>query len=100
MGEEGLLAHVLHGDRFGNLTLDAAPEQLAQIATGLGSAVTVQHGERVHLARRAAAFADVRTGELLIYEDAQGMVALAVNRGSAEELLGARRDDQLVVRPA
>jgi S-adenosylmethionine hydrolase len=37
----------------------------------------------------------VPAGELLLYEDAQRMLALAVNRGSAEQLLGAVRDDEL-----
>jgi S-adenosylmethionine hydrolase len=41
----------------------------------------------------------VAAGELVIYEDAQRMIALAVNLGSAAELLGAARDDELTVRP-
>jgi S-adenosylmethionine hydrolase len=55
----------------------------------------VRHGGRAHSARRAGAFADVPAGELLLYEDAQRMLALAVNRGSAEQLLGAVCDDEL-----
>ena len=50
--------------------------------------------------RYGSTFADVPAGELLLYEDAQRMLALAVNRRSAEELLGAERGDELVVRPA
>lgn len=96
----GLLAHVLHGDRFGNLILDASPEQLAQLGARDGSAFTVEHAGRVHAARLAGAFADVPAGELLVYEDAQHMVALAVNQGSAAKLLGAGRDDELLVRAA
>ena len=48
----------------------------------------------------AVAVCDVAAGELLLYEDAQHMVALAVNQGSAARLLGAARDDELVVRAA
>jgi len=47
-----------------------------------------------------ATFADVTPGELLIYEDAQRMVSLAVNRGSAAQLLGADQDDELLILPA
>jgi S-adenosylmethionine hydrolase len=42
----------------------------------------------------------VPEGELLVYEDSHGNLALAVNRGSAAELLGAERGDELLVRPA
>jgi hypothetical protein len=95
-----LHAHVLHGDRFGNLTLDASPAQLAQLGAQEGGALAVEHAGRVHAARCAATFADVPAGQLLVYEDARRMVALAVNLGSAAEQLGARRDDALVVRRA
>jgi S-adenosylmethionine hydrolase len=90
-----LLAHVLRSDRFGNLVLDATLEQLERVGARPGGAVAVRHGARAHSARRADAFADVPAGELLLYEDAQRMLALAVNRGSAEQLLGAVRDDEL-----
>jgi S-adenosyl-L-methionine hydrolase (adenosine-forming) len=95
-----LLAHVLMSDRFGNLILDASPEQLAALGAREGGALAVAHAGRVHAAQRAGTFADVPAGELLVYEDAQHMVALAVNQGSAAELLGARRDDELLVRAA
>jgi S-adenosyl-L-methionine hydrolase (adenosine-forming) len=93
-----LAAHVLHSDRFGNLILDAAPAQLHELAAGPDRRLVVVHRGATHAAARARAFADVQAGELLLYEDAQGMVALAVNGGSAERLLGARRDDELTVR--
>jgi S-adenosylmethionine hydrolase len=95
-----LHAHVLMSDRFGNLVLDALPGQVAQLGASDGSMLAVCHAGRAHTARLAGAFADVPAGELLVYEDAQHMVALAVNLGSAAELLGAQRDDELVVRRA
>jgi S-adenosyl-L-methionine hydrolase (adenosine-forming) len=95
-----LHAHVLHRDRFGNLTIDASPAQLAELGAQDGSALAVEHCGRVHTALRAGTFADVPAGQLLIYEDARRLVALAVNLGSAAEQLGARVDDALVVRRA
>ena len=50
----------------------------------------VRAGKR-HRARYASTFADVAAGEMLLYEDAERMAALAVNRGSAAAALGARR---------
>jgi S-adenosyl-L-methionine hydrolase (adenosine-forming) len=96
--EGELRAHVLHSDRFGNLVLDASPAQLVALHAGTGEEIVVVHRGVATPGRRAWTFADVAAGELLLYEDAQGMVALAVNCGSARELLGAARDDELVVR--
>jgi S-adenosylmethionine hydrolase len=96
----GLTAHVLRHDTFGNLILDAAEEHLQALGAELGDDLVVRHTGGVHTARYAATFAEVAPGELLIYEDAQQMVAIAVNRGSAAERLGVRPDDDLLVRPA
>jgi S-adenosylmethionine hydrolase len=95
-----LTAHVLRSDTFGNLILNASNEQLLAIGAGIGDALGVSHTGTRHTASYAATFADVTPGELLIYEDAQQMVSLAVNRGSAAKLLGADQDDELVIRPA
>ena len=94
----GLAAHVLRCDHFGNLILDASLEQIAAAGAQPGDALTVEHAGRIHEAHYGATFADVRAGELVIYEDAQRMIALALNHGSAAELLGAARDDELMVR--
>ena len=99
LGDGVLRPHVLRWDNFGNLILDADAEQLAALGVGLGETMTVSHAGRNHTARYGSTFADVPAGELLAYEDAQRMLALAVNRGSAAELLGAERGDELVVRP-
>lgn len=98
--EGELRAHVLHCDRFGNLILDASPAQLDELGAPHGGAAVVLHRDIAFALRRAHTYADVAHGELLLYEDAQGMVALAVNCGSAQALLGAQRDDELVVRTA
>jgi S-adenosyl-L-methionine hydrolase (adenosine-forming) len=100
VGEGLLTVHVLRCDTFGNLILDAADEHLAALGVQFGDALVVRHGAAVHTARYAGTFAEVAPGELLIYEDSQRTVALAVNRGSAAELLGANPDDELLVRPA
>jgi S-adenosylmethionine hydrolase len=95
-----LAAHVLHCDVFGNVILDASAEQLEALPARPGDLLTVGHAGTTHAARYALAFADVPAGELLAYEDSRGSVALAVNRGSAAELLAAGRGDELLVRRA
>ncbi len=95
-----LVAHVLRRDTFGNLILNATNEQLLELGAELGESLVVSHRGTPHRAAHAATFADVTPGELLIYEDAQQMVSVAVNRGSAAKLLGAEQDDELVIRLA
>lgn len=95
-----LTVHVLRSDTFGNLILDATNEQLLALGTMPGDTLTLSHAGAVRKVRYAATFAEVTPGELLIYEDATRMVALAVNRGSAAEMLGAGADDELTVHLA
>jgi S-adenosylmethionine hydrolase len=86
-----LTAHVLAIDSYGNVSLDAEPAEL----TG---AVLVTLAGREHRGTAALTFSDVGDGELLVYEDSRGALALAVNRGSAAALLGVFPGDQLTVR--
>jgi S-adenosylmethionine hydrolase len=98
--EGALAAHVLRSDHFGNLMLDASHALLSAAGVRLGETVMVEVQGQVHPGRYASTFADVAAGELLLYENAQRMAAVAVNRGSAAEQLRAGRDDEIILRPA
>ncbi|HMD56276.1 MAG TPA: SAM-dependent chlorinase/fluorinase [Solirubrobacteraceae bacterium] len=93
-----LVAHMLRSDHFGNVILDATPEQLDEVAIEPGEVVSVEVAGRVYAGRYASTFADVPPGELLLYKDALEMAALAVNRGSASTHLKVRRDEELWIR--
>jgi S-adenosyl-L-methionine hydrolase (adenosine-forming) len=97
MRSDGLELHVLHHDTFGNLILDGQIDELAQLAVAVGDEVEIRASGIVHQATVARAFADVNLGGLLLYQDGLGMLALAVNRGSAAELLGVGRHDELLL---
>jgi len=90
-----VVAHALHADGFGNVTLDAEHGDLAGSALRLGRALTV-NGRR---ATYATTFADVPEGELLLYEDGYRVLSLAVNRGSAAAALGLGPDDEVRIAP-
>ena len=96
----GLVAHVLRNDRFGNLILDATPAELGVMTGAHGADVELVAGATAHRAHTAGAFADVARGELLVYEDANGAVAIAANGGSAAELLHVNAGAEILVRPA
>jgi S-adenosylmethionine hydrolase len=94
--EDGeLFAHAVGFDRFGNVMLDVEHAELTDSGFKLGHGVDVNGRHGVY----ATTFADVPAGELILYEDAYRTLALAVNRGSARELLRVGRDDELRIRP-
>jgi S-adenosyl-L-methionine hydrolase (adenosine-forming) len=96
----GLVAHVRYIDRFGNVQLDAGHEDLAESGLKLGHRVQLDLGPRgTHRAQFARTFADVGSGELLVYEDAHRRLAVAVSHGDAAARLGLAPDDELRVGP-
>jgi S-adenosylmethionine hydrolase len=98
--DRALVAHVQYVDQFGNLQLDADANDIAWV-TGAGLvAVASSAWDRPPLAlSHGTTFADVSTGELVLYEDAHRRPAIAVNRGSAAERLGLGVGDELQIAP-
>jgi S-adenosyl-L-methionine hydrolase (adenosine-forming) len=100
VADGALVARVIATDAFGNLSLDAEHRDLAGTPLRLGIPITVQAEGRRASGVFARTFADVRRGGLLLYEDATGALALAVNGGDAGALLGLRRGDEVRVEAA
>jgi len=86
--DSGLVAHALYADGFGNLGLDATCADLEGTGVTLGRQVRLGIGGHRVAAVYVRTFADVEPGELLLYEDASGQLALAVNGGEAVAELG------------
>jgi S-adenosylmethionine hydrolase len=97
--EDGaVVAHALVIDHFGNVGLNVDHDRLAGTDITLGGRVEVEaHGER-YAATYAQTFADVRPGELLVYQDAYRTLALAINRGDAAGTLALKPDDEVRLR--
>jgi len=96
LSDGALHAHALAFDRYGNVALDVSHEQLAGSGLRLGRAVTV-NGQRAQFAQT---FADVAPNALIVYEDAYRSLAVAVNRGSAEQELGLALDAEVHIAAA
>jgi S-adenosylmethionine hydrolase len=90
-----LIAHVVATDTYGNAVLDAAHGDLVESGLRLGDRVSARAGSRRVHGVVARTFSDVAPGALLLYEDASGALALAVNGGDAAALLGVRSGDEV-----
>ena len=97
---DAAVAHALLVDGYGNVSLDLTHEHMMGLGLTLGSRPEVTCGDRSAAATVVQTFADVPAGEMLVYEDAWGAVALAVNRGDAAAALGVTRDAELRLSPA
>jgi S-adenosylmethionine hydrolase len=94
----GVTAHVVSVDRFGNAALDLADRHLPQSGLRLGRSLSVEIAGSAREAMFALTFADVPEGALLLYEDSNGSVALAVNRGDAAAELGLEPGAEVILR--
>jgi S-adenosyl-L-methionine hydrolase (adenosine-forming) len=95
VGASRIRATVLAVDRFGNVQLNVTAEHLARVGIEPGARVEVEIGWERFFAVAARTFADVRAGDVVLYEDAYRNVALAINRGNAANVFDVRVGRQL-----
>ena len=92
-------AHALLIDRYGNVALDMGHAELLELGLTIGARVEVTAPAGALEATVVRTFADVPEGELILYEDAWGSLALAVNRGDAAARTGLLIDGEVRVAP-
>lgn len=88
---ELLEAEVVHVDRFGNLQLNAVPEDLEVLGLDIGQDLLVSAAVRRSRATYVRTFDELADGALGLYEDSDWQLALAVKQGSAARRLDAGR---------
>jgi S-adenosylmethionine hydrolase len=93
-------AHALYADRYGNVTLDAVPADAEAVGIQPGAHLEVHAPDGRFEAAWVTTFADLSPGEVLLYEDSSGRLALALNNGSAAGLLDLEPDARVTLRPA
>lgn len=86
-----ITTEVLSVDRFGNIQLAASSASLSDAGFADGEPVTVRLSEGRYEGVVGRTFADVDNGELIVLADSAGLVALAINGGSAATRLGLTR---------
>jgi S-adenosyl-L-methionine hydrolase (adenosine-forming) len=83
-------ATVLYVDAFGNVQLNLTREHLGEADVQPGARIELEIAGQRFYAIAARTFSDARTGDLILYEDSYGNVAVAMNGGSAAQTLNAR----------
>jgi S-adenosyl-L-methionine hydrolase (adenosine-forming) len=94
VGEERIDVEVRLVDRFGNVQLQARPEDIE--AAGLDGAGCIGVGGRLE-AQPGRTFAAAEPGTAVLYEDSSGWIAVALNAESAAERLGVRAGSSLTL---
>lgn len=98
--EDGaVIAHVLLIDGFGNASLDITHAEVAGTGLTLGRRLEVVTRGESRAAIRVQTFADVAAGETLLYENPQGTLALAMNRGELAVEMGLAEDAEVRLEP-
>ena len=96
----GISALALYVDRYGNVQLNVTGAQLERAGIGHGKRVELElQGERYY-AVAARTYAEARPGDIILYEDSYGSVAVAINRGSAAEMFSLRPGQPVEIRTA
>lgn len=92
--EDGALhCEALWVDRFGNVQLNAGPEETVDY----GERVTVRFGQEQRTAVRATTYGDLKPGELGLIVDSYGLCSLAFNRVSASDQLHLAPGDAVIL---
>lgn len=85
-------AAVVYVDRYGNLMCGL---RVSTLSCGVGAAIRVLAAGRI--LERARTFCEVPPGETFWYENALGLLEIAVNQGNAQGLLGLAPGDRIEV---
>jgi S-adenosylmethionine hydrolase len=94
-----VVAHAIHQDGYGNVTLDLDASMLADGPLRPGDTFEVRAPDGPFEATWARTFADVGASEILLFEDSSGTLALAVSGGSAAGLMNLQTDSEVTLRP-
>jgi S-adenosylmethionine hydrolase len=90
-------ASVLFVDRFGNMQLNLTRDDLDTIGIAPGMRFELEFAGERYYGTAARTFADARPGEIVLFEDSYRNVAIAINRGSAADMLSAQPGQKVLL---
>lgn len=91
----GIIAGVLHIDRFGNIILNVTRSRFDEVVQG--REVRVSYSRKDVFEKISNNYSDVRAGERLIFFNSAGYLEIAVNKGNAHLLLGIQMDARIQI---
>jgi S-adenosyl-L-methionine hydrolase (adenosine-forming) len=100
IGTARIRASALYIDRFGNIQLNLTSKDLEKVGIVPGTKVEVEVRFERYLAVAARTFAEVRTGDIVLYEDSYRNIALAINQGNAARMFSLRVGQEVRLSPA
>ncbi len=95
IGKGRIRATVLYTDQFGNVQLNLTRAHLEQVGLEQGTRVELELALERYYAVTAQTFTDADPGDIILYEDAYGNVAIAINHGNAAEMFSVRPGQEL-----
>ncbi|MEM0048067.1 MAG: SAM-dependent chlorinase/fluorinase [Ignisphaera sp.] len=94
--ERCLELEAIYIDKFGNVMLSAFFDDLSKaLGLSLGDTVSIFIGNRRFEARVEKVFSVVKEGEIVLYKNSFHLAELAVNKGSAKNVLGIGKRDAI-----
>jgi S-adenosylmethionine hydrolase len=100
IGTARIRASALYIDRFGNIQLNLTSKDLEKVGILPGTKVEVEVRFERYFAVAARTFAEVRTGDIVLYEDSYQNIALAINQGNAARMFSLRVGQEVRLSPA
>jgi S-adenosylmethionine hydrolase len=100
IGTARIRASALYIDRFGNIQLNLNSKDLEKVGILPGTKVEVEVRFERYFAVAARTFAEVRTGDIVLYEDSYRNIALAINQGNAARMFSLRVGQEVRLSPA
>jgi hypothetical protein len=99
LGQSRIQATVVYVDRFGNMQLNLTSEHLERVGIVPGTKVELEVRFERYFADAARTFAEVHPGDIVLYENAYGNIALAINQGDAARMFAARVGQEVRLSP-
>jgi S-adenosylmethionine hydrolase len=100
IGTARIRASALYIDRFGNIQLNLTSKDLEKVGILPGTKVEVEVRFERYFAVAARTFAEVRSGDIVLYEDSYRNIALAINQGNAARMFSLQVGQEVRLSPA
>lgn len=97
MREGKAYGEIAYYDGFGNLETNIPADAIKKLGKDVDDMLKVKIGRKTYDIPFTRAFGEVKVGDLLIHEDSSSCLEIAVNQGSAKDLIKAPQGEEIVI---